>query len=101
MQINLLMKQEIHAATVLTAFSWSLWKQTSTYVKKCRIADESWQPRNIFQVLIGKMWNEILGNHYKCFAIKVQRPNIYFYTKSYKTQMKRMSSIKCQPKIIL
>ena len=47
------------------------------------------------------MWNEVLGNQYKGFAIEAQRPNIYLYTKSYKTQIKRMPLIKCQPKIIL
>ena len=28
--------------------------------------------------------NKILGNHYKGFDTKAQRPNIYLYTKSYK-----------------
>ena len=48
-----------------------------------------------------RMSNEILGNQYKDFAIKAQRLNIYLYTKSYKTQIKRMPLIRCQPKIIL
>ena len=47
------------------------------------------------------MWNEILGNQYKDFAVKAQRPDISLYTKGYKTQTKRMSLIRCQPKIIL
>ena len=47
------------------------------------------------------MPNEILGNQYKDFAIKAQRPNIYWYTKSYKTQIKRMTLIKCQPKVVV
>ena len=34
------------------------------------------------------MWNEILGNQYKGFAVKAERPNIYLYTKSYKTNKK-------------
>ena len=42
--INSLMKKEIHAATVLTALSWPPWKQTCSYVKKCKFTDESWQP---------------------------------------------------------
>ena len=36
------------------------------------------------------MWNEILGNQYKDFAVKAQRPNISLYTKGYKTQIKRI-----------
>ena len=50
---------------------------------------------------VGEMPNEILGNQYKDFAIKAQRPNIYRYTKSYKTQIKRMTLIKCQPKVVV
>ena len=49
--------------------------------------------RNKGVVLADQMWNEILGNQYKGFAIKAQRPNIYLYTERYKTQIKRMSLI--------
>ena len=49
-RINLLMKQEIHAATVRTAFSWFPWKQTSSHVKKSKFTDESWQPRKVILV---------------------------------------------------
>ena len=51
-RINSLMKQEIHAATVRTAFSWFPWKQTSSHVKKSKFPDESWQPRNFILVKI-------------------------------------------------
>ena len=47
--------------------------------------------RNKGVVLADQMWNEILGNQYKGFAIKAQRLNIYLYTTTYKTQIKRMS----------
>ena len=49
MQINLLVKQEIHAATVRTNFSWFPWKQTSSYMEKSKFADESWQPQRSFR----------------------------------------------------
>ena len=39
--INLLMKQEIHAATVQTALPRFLWKQRSSYVKKSKFVDDS------------------------------------------------------------
>ena len=47
-RINLLVKQEVDAATVLTTFSWFPWKQIPSYVKKGKFADESWERRNSF-----------------------------------------------------
>ena len=51
-RINLLVKREIHAATVWTAFSWFPWKQTSSYVKKSKFAVESWERRKVIQVIM-------------------------------------------------
>ena len=45
--------------------------------------------------------NEILSNQCKGFDKKAKQLNIYLYTKSYKTQIKRMSLIKYQQKIKL
>ena len=56
--------------------------------------------RNKGVVQVHQMWNEILGSQYKGFAIKAQRLNIYLYTTSYKTQIKRMSLITVGPPVI-
>ena len=64
-RINLLIKQKILEATVRTAFSWFPLKQKSSYTKKSKFADESWQPRKVIQVII--TWNRKITWQFEAF----------------------------------
>ena len=45
-------QSQIHEATMQTAFSWFLWKQTSNHVEKSKFVDESWYSQKVIQVVI-------------------------------------------------